>query len=467
MVPPWPEARFDKEWRGLLEHDVVAYGPMPPARVMPPNLQAETLSDQNPLREEAAHRWARGEKPKRKFLVEGLIPAGKHVLFVADSGIGKTLLALDLGLKVASIKEGEDLRWCGQKINPNARGPVVILTTEDDREELHIRLADIDPNYDRIREAGDDFMIYPTIHRGGAFPLVEYDRQRTAGPSRRWQEFVQWLRAIPHLKLVVIDTLNSVLHGDENSATTINEFIRAATNVVCGELGATLVVTHHVRKSNGEAVRNSDEMLQSIRGSSALVAAFRAVLGIWPATDFDRRLDAMGEEPRKGRLYMLAVLKRNNPEMLDGTKTLLRSAKGLLIDVTERDKYQALHFDELESWLLYSIKHAAESGHPFTDQGRSASNGLYKRRENLAPLLQRLGYVELPRLLRALLDRGVVVHCAVGGGTGQQWVDVPDGPFATTREGLRPNKGSYTPPDWNRLYYEKWSGRVEHRKLDE
>ena len=89
----------------------------------------------------------------------------------------------------------------------------------------------------------------------------------------------------------------------------------------------------------------------------------------------------------KGRLYMLTVLKRNNPEMLDGTKThcCTPARKELLIDVTERDKYQALHFDELESWLLYSIKHAAESGHPFTDQGRSASNGLYKKAREIWP----------------------------------------------------------------------------------
>ena len=40
MVPPWAEQRFDKEWRGLLEHDVVAYGPMQapePSSVPPAN----------------------------------------------------------------------------------------------------------------------------------------------------------------------------------------------------------------------------------------------------------------------------------------------------------------------------------------------------------------------------------------------------------------------------------------------
>src|SRR3546814_20793929 len=58
---------------------------------------------------------------------------------------------------------------------------------------------------------------------------------------------------------VIVDTLNATLHGEENSAAVIQEYVRAIAPI-CGELGAAFVVTHHIRKQGKEPIRDMDDI---------------------------------------------------------------------------------------------------------------------------------------------------------------------------------------------------------------
>jgi hypothetical protein len=437
MNPPWPDARFNTEWQSLLRHDLSSNGPFP--------------EPEKPLMEEgkglavwAAHRWSMGDAPARQYLVDGLLLAGKHHMLVSEGGAGKTFLMLDLAMKVASKQPGD--AWCGMPIN--RRGAAVIMTTEDDKDEIHVRLADMDPTGERRKEAGDDLIILPTINNGGAFALVERDpRTQEARPSRKWLEFFNLLRQIPNLQLVVIDTLNSVLHGEENSATVTNEFIRVASQV-CGELGACLIIPHHIRKQGDEPIRNAGQMLSAVRGSSALPAAFRAVLGIWHCSDFDRRMKTMGIQAKRGHLWKMAILKANTP-MLDGERTLLRSETGLLVDVTDRDKFNDVNFHERHAWLLAAITLAARAGHPYSIEGKNAKSGLYRRRAELPELLRNVGPGEFAHLVDEMLLSHAIAAAAAKGGKDKKWLDTPTGPIADDEVGADLSSGAYEPPDWD------------------
>src|SRR3546814_19647300 len=105
---------------------------------------------------------------------------------------------------------------------------------------------------------------------------------------------------------VIVDTLNATLHGEENSAAVIQEYVRAIAPI-CGELGAAFVVTHHIRKQGKEPIRDLDDMKEAIRGSTALPAAVRMVLGFWHATDYARRLRVLALEPRRGMVSRLVM----------------------------------------------------------------------------------------------------------------------------------------------------------------
>ena len=444
MVPPWPLQRAEREWHAVLSRDMANHGPMPePVKPM--------IADGDGLEVWAAHRWSMSEKPKRRFLVDNLILAGKHQLLVAEGGAGKTFLMLDLAIKVASYEPGEKLEWCGSRISEG--GTVVILTTEDDKDELHIRLHDIDPGKRRER-AGDKLIIFPTINSGGAFAITEVDaRTGEAKPSRRWAEFMALLRRLPDLKLVVVDTLNSTLHGEENSATVINEFVRVASQV-CGDLGAALVLTHHIRKQGDEPIRGVEDMKSSIRGSSALPAAFRAVIGIWHCSDYDRRLTAMGLPPKRGLLWKMAVVKANNPEMFDGERTLLRSDSGLLLDVSDRDQFSVVNIGERHAWLVLAIEQAAFNGHPYSIEGKNAKSGLYRRRAELPQVLRQVGPGEFQHLVDDMLSRNLIVSASAQGGKEKKWLDIPTGPIARDTEGASLTSGAYRPPNWDQWEYD-------------
>ena len=446
MHPAWPVARFEREWHAMMSRDLANHGPYPePIKPM--------IEDGQGLEVWAAHRWSMTAKPERRFLVGGLILAGKHQLLVAEGGAGKTFLMLDLAIKVASYEPGEKLDWCGGEIREG--GTVVILTTEDDKDELHIRLHDIDVGR-RREKAGDRLIILPTINSGGSFAIVDRDpKTQEAKPSKRWAEFFALLRRLPDLKLVVVDTLNSTLHGEENSATVINEFVRVASQV-CGELGAAMILTHHIRKQGNEPIRGVEDMKAAIRGSSALPAAFRAVLGIWHCADYDRRMVGMGMLPRRGILWKIAVVKANNPEMFDGEKTLLRQDSGLLVDVTDKDQFSSVNMGERHAWLAAAVEEAARAGHPYSVEGKNAKSGLYRRRNELPPILRQVGPSEFSHIVDDLLLRKVLVACAARGGKDKKWLDIPNGPIATDEAGAELASGAYTPPRWDAwMYYQE------------
>src|SRR5690606_26605113 len=95
------------------------------------------------------------------------------------------------------------------------------------------------------------------------------------GPSEKWGQLLAAMKLLPDLKLVVIDTLNSTMHGEENSAAVVQEYFRQA-NRVCSELGAALMVTHHLKKQNSkDPIVTLEDAEIAFRGSEAIKASVR------------------------------------------------------------------------------------------------------------------------------------------------------------------------------------------------
>ena len=459
MVPPWPEARFEREWHALLQRDVGKKGPVPVQAVEPAQPMLKT--DEG-LREWAVHRWTQSQPGERRFLVEGLILAGKPHLLVAEGGAGKTFSMLDLGLKVATHEDGSDTRWWGQKVLES--GTVVMLTTEDDADELHIRIAEFDKGGARFR-AGDRWIVAPLMNMGGAFTLGERDRHTgNMVPSPRWLQMMDALRDIKArhgLSMVVIDTLNTTLHGEENSATVVNEYVKLI-QPVCGELGAALVVTHHIKKQDSQnPIITVDDMAGAVRGSSALPAAFRAVLGVWHAHDFAKRMKAMDLEPQPKQLWRMGVLKANNPQMVKGVRFLLRQETGLLEDVTERSAAASSSARaELQAWLVTAIRLAAEAGCPYTSGGKNDSSGLYLRRAELPAVVANLGWKAIDAMRQELMASGELVACAAKGSRSRNILDVPEGHFAGSQRGEQVAAGAMRAVEWEKYEWREDLGAV-------
>ena len=474
MVPCWPQPRLEREWHQIMQRDIQRNGPFietfsGQAMTAP----ADEKGEAKPLEKTdeglvswAAHRWLPSSTPTRKWLVHGLVQDGKHHMLVSEGGAGKTMALLDLCMAVASGDAMQkEIKWLGGILDTSAAGTVVMLTTEDDGDELAIRMRELDTD-GRIKRAGDRLIIVPTISYGGSFPLVGKDRYGNTGDSPQWTQFKALLSRLPEatgapVKLVVIDTLNSTLHGDENGAITINEYVRAAT-WVCGHLNAALVVTHHIRKQGQEPIRNAEDMKSAVRGSSAMTAAFRGVLGIWHCSDFNRRLKGMGEKVEKGMVYKMAVLKANNPEAIKDEITLLRGKNGLLQDATHLDKFSTPNLPERQAWMLFVCKKAAAAGYPYRANARHA-DGVFSRRGELPEILQNMSFRELDKLATNLMESGEIVACSAKGSASRNYLDVPDGAYATNVAGEQVAKGAWTVddrPNWSKYEYNDAIGAV-------
>jgi hypothetical protein len=472
MKPPYPPQKFETEFNKLVDVDARNHGPLIDGVVLPfarggnPNksppddmVEQQDGSFAAPLKLDDwdYSQWNDDQRPTRKFLVPGLIQMGKSVLLAAEGGAGKTFLLLDLAAKIAMHDASYLQSWCGMPLADDAGGTVAMVTTEDDEEEIKIRLSDILTKEQRARiKQRKTFKILPTINAGGAFALVE--RQRAQGPARvseRWKVVLDQLKTYDNLKLVIIDTLNTTLHGEENSATVINEYVQAAASVVCGEKKAALIITHHIRKPGANVkIYTADDMKAAIRGSSALIGAFRCVIGVWAAPDYKARLSQMGMQPKRGQLYNLSVVKANNPEMAYDMRALLRQPSGLLSDITEKEKVLvAGATNELSAWVVKAAEYAAEKMHPFSCKAmeKRPPNG---RRHQLPPPLHALTERAIKTLVEKLIEDGRLVQCNPAGQKTYNYLDVPGGPLAradAAEDGTlyKVSGGKdFEPPDW-------------------
>lgn len=374
------------------------------------------------IKAHAVNNWAQEEPGKREFLVKGLVQAHVPQMLVADGGIGKTMLALDLAMKIAGYAPGDEPPlWMGQPLTHHCMGgTVIMLTAEDDREELNRRMRALDPSGRFLTH--DRLIVVSLIDAGGAFPFVQY-AQGSKGimePNPRWELFSQALTAFKQehdVKMVIIDTLNATLHGDENSSVVVQEWFRVVGGSVCRETNGckpALMVTHHTRKpGKEERIECAADMRQAVRGSGALLNSVRSAIGIWANHEHKAA-------------FVAAIIKANNPEVYRGEMAMIRDDAGVLItsaDAEESNDRQDMQIEELSAWIEYAVEKAAEARDPLL----CTMTSLKARMEILPPpgqINERL----LGRAIRQLAGEGRIKHTFVGG---KKCWDVPGGPYHT------------------------------------
>src|SRR5690606_6587100 len=146
-----------------------------------------------------------------EWLARDLIPAGQPVLLSGDGGLGKSLLALQLAVAVASGGQ-----WLGQY---TASGDVLYLSAEDEIAELHRRLVRITSNLPDLTNLHlapmaelDALLVTPGPRGGGLNTTALYD----AVAAR-----VEELRPA----LVVLDSAADFFGGQEIVRSEVRQFI--------------------------------------------------------------------------------------------------------------------------------------------------------------------------------------------------------------------------------------------------
>jgi RecA-family ATPase len=158
--------------------------------------------------------WVDQPVPEREFLVPPLIPHRNVALLYGDGGLGKSLLALDLAAARAA-----KYSWLGLK---TLSGKTLVLSAEDDLDELHRRLDTICfrhgvslGNLSDIRLidlVGQDAVIGELSRNGRIIATELYHFM-----LRKIAEFTP--------SLVIVDALADSFAGDENNRIQARQFI--------------------------------------------------------------------------------------------------------------------------------------------------------------------------------------------------------------------------------------------------
>lgn len=188
--------------------------------------------------------------PDPTWVVAGLqLGAGRPALLVGASHSGKTILAQDLALAVAS---GADV-WGRFGAT---RGRVLHLDLEQGQLPTRVR-------YQRLaRGAGLD----PTLLEGFLFLEVFPPLDLTVDSSA-----AQLLRACSGMDLVIIDSLRAAAPNADESSSVFRKYIDALTKI-SETSGCAFLVTHH------EGKKRHGGPASAARGSSAIIDAAGSVL---------------------------------------------------------------------------------------------------------------------------------------------------------------------------------------------
>ena len=174
------------------------------------------------------------EVPVRRWVVPEWLPRRVVTLNYADGGIGKTLLALQL---MAATALGS--RWCGLPVEPCAS---LGLFSEDDKDEIHIRLAAIRAHYGA--EWDDLADMVPVDATGQDNTLLRFTANGRMEISPRFHVLRQHALDIS-AKLVVIDTAATTFGGNENDRGQVTAFVGALLTGLAQDIDGAVLLNAH------------------------------------------------------------------------------------------------------------------------------------------------------------------------------------------------------------------------------
>ena len=173
--------------------------------------------------------------PPRDWLVEDIIPAYQVTLLTGNGGDGKSLLAIQLGVAVAT---GTD--WIG--FLPK-QGGVLLASAEDEHDEVHRRVIDIiGQREDLSLDMMSNFNVIDLTTIDALLAALE----GRSGAMKTTPLFTQIEKKIEEYRpsLFIIDALADVYGGDENVRPQVRQFIGFLRRL-CQKYKVTIVLIAH------------------------------------------------------------------------------------------------------------------------------------------------------------------------------------------------------------------------------
>ena len=272
-----------------------------------------------------------GSAPEQKFLIGDTMPLGVPVVFAAAGDSGKGMMTLDLAMKVAS-GDGMQNAFGGMV---SQHGTAIILSAEDDRDELHRRINRLDP-LNKRSGYDHDLIVVPLPNEGGVFPIM-MKVDNTYATSPEFEKIYEEMLEIEDLALVVVDPMASFVHADVNADPAAGAAFMGLLAQISTETGATVIVNHHMAKiRDKEPITTPEEARNLIRGTSAIVDGVRSAFAVWQvdASLAESRCTELNIKYTRNAVFDGAVVKSNGPANREIRHFIRNPDTGLLEDRT-------------------------------------------------------------------------------------------------------------------------------------
>lgn len=179
--------------------------------------------------------WDAFLPPPREWTVRDMIPRCNVFLLSGEGAVGKTLLAMQLGVAHAL---GRD--WIGQL---PVEGPFLFLGAEDDSDELHRRLHDIVKSYGAsfadIRDR-----VHILSYAGEDATLAVADRKtELVQPTQLFQRLAEAAVEIQPA-MICLDTAADVFAGSEISRFQVRQFVGLLRKLAMRSNSAVVITSH-------------------------------------------------------------------------------------------------------------------------------------------------------------------------------------------------------------------------------
>ena len=374
-----------------------------------------------------------GKAPEQKFLIGDTIPLGVPCVFAAAGDSGKGMMTLDLAMKVAS---GASMQSSFGGLVAE-HGDVILITAEDDKDEMHRRISRLDPS--KYRESYEHKLrILPLPNLGGVFPIMQkFDNSYLMGEefSRIYDQMLE----MNTLKLIIIDPMASFVHADVNADPAAGAAFMSLLAQMATETGATVMVNHHMAKiRDNDPVTTPEQARNLIRGTSAIVDGVRSAFAVWSVDEGTgrQRCRDLQLDYARNAVFDGAVVKSNGPANREIRHFIRNPDTGLL-----EDRSMDIRSLAMSSTVRDRLQHIAEFVRMREDEGRAVahggSDGLYNAvqesnsGEPCVIYLKNAG--KLSTIGEAVTEAcrlGLIRKYTMTAGGSERWLGTMDGPFS-------------------------------------
>ena len=178
-----------------------------------------------------------GQKaPQRRWLVHDRIPMRNVTLLSGDGAVGKTSIALQLAVQVASHAHD----WIANVIDEP--GPVMFFTAEEELTEVHFRLEQIVDHYSELQWTDLKHLHVKSMAEGDCVLAVPH-RTHILAKTKQYERMELSIKQIAP-KLVIMESAADLFAGNEIDRSQVRKFVSLLRELAIRYDCAIMLLSH-------------------------------------------------------------------------------------------------------------------------------------------------------------------------------------------------------------------------------